>query len=100
MIVVDFALKPGAMNAFRGLVDANARASVRQEPGCRRFDVFVPQGGGDRVMLYEIYDDQAAFDAHCATAHFASFDRDSAPLVARKTVMSGDLVCEGTTEGA
>ena len=34
------------------------------EPGCRRFDVVEPQGEPDRVLLYEIYDDEAAFDAH------------------------------------
>jgi autoinducer 2-degrading protein len=99
VIIVDFELKPGGYRSFRRLVDANARASVELEAGCRRFDVLIPSGGSDRVMLYEIYDDQAAFDDHCATAHFASFDRESSPLVARKTVLSGELVCEGTTKG-
>lgn len=98
VIVVDFELVPGAGDAFRALVDANARTSVREEAGCRRFDVFLPEGGRERVMLYEIYDDRAAFDAHCATPHFISFDRESAPLVARKTVLGGALVCEGTAE--
>ena len=37
-------------------------------------------------MLYEIYDDAAAFDAHLATPHFAIFNEATAPLVASKTV--------------
>ena len=45
-----------------------ARSATK--PGCRRFDVIEPLGEADRVMLYEIYDDRAAFEAHVQTAHF------------------------------
>jgi quinol monooxygenase YgiN len=95
IIMVDFRLKPGADAAFHPLIEENARVSVRDEPGCRRFDVVVPQGEAGRVLLYEIYDDEAAFDAHCRTAHFATFDRDSAALVESKDVIRGNLVVEG-----
>ncbi len=95
VIIVDFRLKPGTHAAFRALMDENARASMRMEPGCRRFDVIEPHGEPGRILLYEIYDDEAAFQAHCRSAHFASFDAESAPLVETKTVIRGDLVCEG-----
>lgn len=95
VIMVDFRIKPGAEHVFAPLIAENARLSVRDEPGCRRFDVVVPQGDAGRVLLYEIYDDEAAFDAHCRTPHFISFDRDSAPLVESKAVIRGDLVAEG-----
>jgi autoinducer 2-degrading protein len=96
VIVVDFRIKPGAMQSFRRLIDDNAKASVRDEPGCRRFDVLANGKDADRVLLYEIYDDRAAFGAHLKTQHFAVFDRESATLVADKTVMEYDLVCEGS----
>ena len=56
----------------------------------------VPAGESDRVYLYEIYDDQAAFDAHIASRHYADFDRASAGIVASKQVMFGDLAYAGT----
>jgi autoinducer 2-degrading protein len=96
VIIVDFRLKPGARRTFRGLIDENARASAQTEPGCRRFDVMEPKGQADRVTLYEIYDDRAAFEAHLKTPHFASFNRESEPLVAEKTVYEYALVCEGS----
>ena len=96
VITVDFRLRPGAMASFRRLIDDNARASVRREPGCRRFDVLAPKDEPDRVMLYEIYDDRAAFEAHLKTPHFASFNAASAELVSEKTVFEYALVCEGT----
>jgi len=96
VIVVDFKIRPGEMQSFRRLIDANARASVAHEPGCRRFDVLAHRKDADRILLYEIYDDRAAFDAHLKAPHFAVFDRDSAALVSDKTVVEYDLVCEGS----
>ena len=96
VIVVDFKIQPGEMTAFRRLIDDNAKASVREEPGCRRFDVLANRKEADHILLYEIYDDRAAFDAHLKTSHFAAFSAASAPLVTDKTVQEYDLVCEGS----
>ncbi len=95
-IIVDFRLKPGARAAFRRLIDLNARESVTNEPGCRRFDVLEPKGEDDRIVLYEIYDDRDAFTAHVRSEHFARFDKASAPLVTAKSVTEYEVVFEGT----
>jgi (4S)-4-hydroxy-5-phosphonooxypentane-2,3-dione isomerase len=95
-IIVDFRLKPGARAEFRRLIDANARLSAQTEPGCRRFDVLEPGDQSDRVLLYEIYTDAAAFDEHKRSAHFSQFDAESAPLVIEKSVIRCELVCEGS----
>ena len=50
----------------------------------------------DHILLYEIYDDRAAFEAHIKTPHFVIFNRESAPLVADKVVKEYALACEGT----
>ncbi len=94
-VVVEFCLKTGRRGAFRTLVDANARASVRTEDGCRRFDVLEPDGEPDMVLLYEIYADRTAFDRHLASDHYRAFAAASEPLCSRKTVTVCDLVCEG-----
>ena len=99
VIAVDFRLHPGKRAAFRKLIDVNARASARDEPGCRRFDVLEPKGEPDHVFLYEIYDDRAAFEAHLKTPHFAVFDRESASLVAGRAITEYALVCEGSAAG-
>jgi quinol monooxygenase YgiN len=96
VIVVDFRVKPGQMAAFRRLIDENARVSVRDEKGCSRFDVCVDRKDPDRILLYEVYDDRAAFDVHLKTSHFAIFNEASAPFVAGKTVSELDRVCEGS----
>jgi quinol monooxygenase YgiN len=96
VVIVDFLLKPGARESFRVLVDRNALASCRDEAGCRRFDVLEPDADADRIVLYEIYDDEAAFRAHLESRHFAVFNRDSSPLVREKRVSQYALVREGS----
>lgn len=96
VVWVDFRLKSGARERFRKLVNANATASVRSENGCRRFDVTEARDEPDRVLLYEIYESQAAFEDHCRTAHFDEFNTQSAPLVETKLVTICDLVLEAS----
>jgi len=98
VILVDFLLKPGSKAEFRRAIDANAKASCRSEPGCRQFDVVEPRDDPDRIILYEIYDDRAAFEAHLKTPHLATFEAASNHLVTKKTVVAGDLVCAGSKE--
>ncbi|WP_119270158.1 putative quinol monooxygenase [Taklimakanibacter deserti] len=98
VILVDFLLKPGSKAEFRRAIDVNARASCATERGCSRFDVVEPQGEPDRILLYEIYDDRAAFEEHLKTPHLAAFEAASNHLVTKKTVIAGDLVCEGSRE--
>ncbi len=94
-IIVEFRLQPGTRSEFRRLIAKNARISAQTEPGCRRFDVLEPNDHPDRVWLYEIYNDEAAFEAHMGSAHFAEFDAKSASLIIDKSVIRCNLVCEG-----
>lgn len=86
-LTVTVRLMPGAMDAFLPLMLENARLSVRDEPGCLRFDVCLPEGaeGAEgEVFLYEVYEDAAAFDAHLAAPHFLRFDAATRDMVEAK----------------
>jgi autoinducer 2-degrading protein len=93
-ITVAFELEDGAQAEFLPLIYANAEESVRSEAGCLRFDVLTafPDPAGSTVLLYEIYINRAAFDLHLASSHFKLFDRQSAALVAKKTVNDYNVV--------
>ena len=73
VILVEFLVKPDFVQRFARLISANAKASVEKEPGCRRFDVLLAPDDPCRFVLYEIYDDAAAFDRHIETRHFKAF---------------------------
>jgi (4S)-4-hydroxy-5-phosphonooxypentane-2,3-dione isomerase len=97
VVIVEFRVKAGRRAEFRRLIDVNAVQSAQLEPGCRRFDVLEPERDEARIVLYEIYEDRAAFDAHLRSAHYAQFDKASAGMVESKSVMFCSLVCEGSS---
>jgi quinol monooxygenase YgiN len=68
------------VDAFMKKVLENA-AHARHEPGCRHFDVLVDPKDPTQAMLYEIYDDEAAFVAHQATDHFKRYIAEAVPLL-------------------
>lgn len=84
-VVVTITVVEGQMPAFLPAMMENARAS-QGEPACSRFDVCTDPARPDEAFLYELYDDEAGFDAHRETEHYKVFDAGSAGLVASKAV--------------
>ena len=91
VIIVEFEIVDGRAAEFKKLILENARASLADESGCRQFDVLVPENEPNRIVLYEIYDDADAFNAHTRSAHFKTFDAQSSDLVAKKRVIRLDM---------
>jgi autoinducer 2-degrading protein len=83
VLQVDIRIKPGDVGTFMERLAENA-AAARKEPGCRQFDVVVDPNDRTRVMLYEVYADDKAFDAHQQTAHFKKYVAEAVPLLASR----------------
>jgi quinol monooxygenase YgiN len=85
-LVVEFRIKPEHAEAFATAIIDNARASLATETGCRQFDVCRDPADATLFFLYELYDDEAAIQAHLQSAHFLRMDRLSTGWIDRKTV--------------
>ncbi len=72
VVAVRFELFPEGAEAFKNAVLPNAATSEMTEPGCRQFDACFNEDG-THCFLYEVYDDEAAFEAHRNSAHFLKF---------------------------
>jgi len=83
---VEFDVVPEKFAEFRTAMFTNARASVADEPGCLRFDVLDAAASPSRILLYEIYTDEAAFKAHLEAPHFKVFDKLTGPWLQRKSI--------------
>jgi autoinducer 2-degrading protein len=70
VLVVSLRVKPDKDRRFLAAIEANAAASRRDEPGCRRFDVLRDNADPHHYLLYELYDDEAAFHEHRNMPHF------------------------------
>ncbi|MDK3256519.1 putative quinol monooxygenase [Blastococcus capsensis] len=88
-LLVQMEVRPDRREEFLAGIAANAEASVRDEPGCLRFDVCSVEGDENRFLLYELYTDAAAFAAHKAAPHFARW----------RTVAEQVLVGQANTPG-
>ena len=76
VIIAPRQVKEGHKAAFIEAIIEDAKGSVNDEPGCLRFDVIQDAGEPNRIWLYEVYNDEAAFQAHTEAPHFIKF-RDS-----------------------
>jgi autoinducer 2-degrading protein len=70
VLVVSLRVRPDKDAQFLSAIEANAAASRRDEPGCRRFDVVRDNADPHHYLLYEMYDDESAFQAHRDSPHF------------------------------
>lgn len=81
-VIVTLEVRPERIEEFMRGIHANARASLRDEPGCLRFDVHRSSEDAHRFILYEIYADEAAFhEAHRAAPHYAKWREIAARCV-------------------
>jgi quinol monooxygenase YgiN len=94
VVTVKFQVKPEHVESFRPAILSNAASSLADEPGCFVFDVCesgAPESAGE-FFLFEVYKDEAAFQHHRTTPHFAKFDAASAPWIADKKFVPYQLV--------
>lgn len=87
-VTVTFKINPGNWDAFLEALKANANASKTLEKGCRQFDVCTDPLLPFEAFLYELYDDEAAFDTHHNTDHYIAFSNKVADMVVDKTVIT------------
>lgn len=81
-IIVEFRVRLEAHDQFRDLTAENAAATLAREAGCLQFDVLSPVGEPKgQFVLYEIYADAAAFQAHLQTDHFLKFEKAIAAII-------------------
>ncbi|OWT57390.1 putative quinol monooxygenase [Candidimonas nitroreducens] len=81
VVIAEFIPRPGRAQAFIELILRQASASLREEPGCLVFDVCVDDGTPRTVLLYEAYQDAAAYVAHRANPRHPVFLREARRLV-------------------
>lgn len=83
ILTVNLTIQPTQVDAFMRQALENA-AQSKAEPGCRQFDVLVDPKDSTQVLLYEIYDDEAALEAHQQTPHFKKYLTDAVPLLSAR----------------
>jgi (4S)-4-hydroxy-5-phosphonooxypentane-2,3-dione isomerase len=82
---VDLDIAPAEMDTFLAAIKENGAASVK-EPGCRQFDILVLANNPNHVFLYEVYDNEAAYQAHRQTDHFKKYFAATGNMITQRNV--------------
>lgn len=80
---VDIDIMPGQIDAYLAALKENGAASVH-EPGCREFNIALSQKDPNHVLIYEVYNDAAAAQAHRETDHFKKYAAATKDMVAKR----------------
>lgn len=74
VVIVSLRIKPDRVERFLEAIDRQATLSLREEPGCLRFDVLRVEDEAGRFLLYEIYANEDAYRiAHRGGPNFADW---------------------------
>lgn len=71
-VVARYRTQPGAGDRVAEVL-ARHVAATRAEPGCVQFEASRSREDPDEFVLFEKYVDEAAFEAHRVSTHFATY---------------------------
>jgi (4S)-4-hydroxy-5-phosphonooxypentane-2,3-dione isomerase len=82
VLLVKVKVKPEKRQQFLEVIEDDAICSVRDEPGCVRFDVLQDNADPDTYYFHEVYKDEAALQAHTQTPHLARWRKAAEEVLA------------------
>jgi autoinducer 2-degrading protein len=85
-VIVEFTVNPDSRDQFMDRMLQQASDSLSNEEQCHTFDVAVDDADNNKIMLYELYTDKAAFQVHLDSDHFKTFDNDVQGMITNKKV--------------
>ena len=74
---------PGRRDQLSPLLMAHKARCLKDEPGTLQFEILLPNDDDTKVLLYEVYRDDAAFDVHLNGASFARWREETAGMVVK-----------------
>ena len=95
VIIVEFRARPDRVDDFARLLERHSRISLEEE-GCLVFDVNRDPADPQSFVLYEVYRDRDAFQAHEAADHVQRFHAQKDPLVVGRRV---EFLATGSAKG-
>ncbi|HML07528.1 MAG TPA: putative quinol monooxygenase [Xanthobacteraceae bacterium] len=91
-IVATIEIAPGRRDELVPLLKAHRARCLRDESGTVQFEVLLPHDGNTKVLVYEVYQDQAAFDAHWNGPSLARLREEAAGMMVNVTGIRCDLI--------
>ena len=92
VVVVFLEAQAGRQAELRDALRRHGNLSIEREEGCRRYDISVDPIDGSAFLVYQVYDDEAAYRAHRELPHYADFRLLTDPWVHSRRVLTYESV--------
>jgi quinol monooxygenase YgiN len=80
-IIATLDIAPGRRDQVLPMLMAHRDHCLKSEPGTLQFEVLIPREEESKVLLYEVYRDDAAFDAHRNGPSIAQWRKEAAGML-------------------
>lgn len=85
--IAELEIDPARLDAYKAAVKEEMETSVRVEPGVLAIYAVAEAGNPSRLRFFEMYADEAAYEAHVASPHFRKyFETTKGMIVSRKLI--------------
>lgn len=82
-------IKPGQLEAFTAVVREEMRNSLRLEPGVIAIYAVADKNDPNKLIFFEMYVDEAAYQVHRETPHFIKYFEATKDMIAERVLMEG-----------
>lgn len=84
--MAEIVLKPECREAFLAAVREEMRESLRVEPGVIALYAVADENAPNKLTFFDMYEDEAAYAAHCETPHFKKYIETTKDMAVSKSV--------------
>ena len=94
LFIVEVKTELGQRNSYVAQAQTHRINVLANEPGCDRYDIFVPDDDENTVFLYEVYADMNAVETHLSTTYMKTYGEATASLVKDRNITRYSLANE------
>ena len=93
--LAELEIDPAQLDAFKAAVTEGVEAAVRSEPGVLALYAVSEKEAPNRIRVFEMYTDAAAYATHLETPHFKKFRATTEKMVVSRKLLDAVPVVLG-----
>jgi quinol monooxygenase YgiN len=93
--IAELEIDPVHLEAYKAELKAEIEASVRLEPGVLSLYAVAVKGQPNRIRIFEVYADDAAYRAHLETPHFKKYKVTTLAMIKSLVLVETDPILLG-----
>lgn len=91
-IIATVEAEPGRRDEVLSVLMAHRARCLKDEPGTLQFEIMVPQGEDSKLLVFEVYRDEAAHEAHRNAPSILLWRKERAGMIAKIVATHGSVV--------